>query len=284
MSTGNKRRRRRHKTKWNYKRIAAAVSGFVLIITAAVVLLVSAKGGEQPNNLSKNNGSTSPQDNKTTLPQSQPDYTEGVPVNADNKGVQEQTENNNDNAVKKTSKGYTITEENGITYVDGVMIVNKTYAVPKDYNPGAVTAEVMEAFNVMQNAAKKEGLNIYISSGFRSYETQDRLYNNYVAQDGKEEADRYSARPGHSEHQTGLCFDLNSIDDSFAATPEGKWVAEHAWEYGFIIRYPKGKEDITGYMYESWHLRYLGKELAKKLYDSGLTLEEYYGITSKYGE
>ena len=75
---------------------------------------------------------------------------------------------------------------------------------------------------------------------------------------------------------------MNSIDDSFAATPEGEWVAKHAWEYGFIIRYPKGKEDVTGYMYESWHLRYLGKELAKKVYDSGLCLEEYYGITSQY--
>ncbi len=188
----------------------------------------------------------------------------------------------NNGMTSKTSKGYSITEVDGITYVDGILIANKTYALPADYNPGAVDSEVMEAFSVMQNAAAREGLNIYISSGFRSYETQNRLYNNYVAKDGKAEADRYSARAGHSEHQTGLCFDLNSIDDSFAATPEGEWVANHAWEYGFIIRYPKGKEDVTGYMYESWHLRYLGKELAKKVYDSGLCLEEYYGITSQY--
>jgi D-alanyl-D-alanine carboxypeptidase len=98
------------------------------------------------------------------------------------------------------------------------------------------------------------------------------------------QADTYSARPGHSEHQTGLCFDLNSIDDSFAYTNEGKWVNNNAHLYGFIIRYPKGKESITGYQYESWHLRYVGKDLANKLYNDGnwLTMEEYYGLSSKY--
>ena len=101
---------------------------------------------------------------------------------------------------------------------------------------------------------------------------------------GSEAADKYSARAGHSEHQTGYCFDLNTIDDSFAFTNEGKWVDNNAYLYGFIIRYPKGKEELTGYQYESWHLRYVGKDLAKVLYNNGdwITMEEYFGLTSKY--
>lgn len=169
------------------------------------------------------------------------------------------------------------------TYIDGILIANKTYALPEDYNPG-VQPEAELAFKEMQSAAWNEGLNIWIASGFRSYEYQSGLYQRYVNRSGKEEADRYSARPGHSEHQTGLAFDLNSIDDSFADTAEGKWVAEHCHEYGFIIRYPKGAEDITGYIYEPWHIRYLGKETAEKVHNSGLTLEEYLGITSVYAE
>lgn len=169
------------------------------------------------------------------------------------------------------------------TYIDGILIANKTYALPEDYNPG-VQPEAEAAFKEMQSAAWNEGLNIWIASGFRSYEYQSGLYQRYVNRSGKEEADRYSARPGHSEHQTGLAFDLNSIDDSFADTAEGKWVAEHCHEYGFIIRYPKGKENITGYIYEPWHIRYLGKETAEKVHNSGLTLEEYLGITSVYAE
>ena len=134
----------------------------------------------------------------------------------------------------------------------------------------------------MQKAAAQEGLNIYISSGYRSYDYQVKVYNSMVKAYGKKYADEVSARPGYSEHQTGLVFDLNSIDLSFAQTKESKWVDAHAHEYGFIIRYPEGKDAITGYSYEPWHLRYLGVENATKVYNSGLTLEEYLGITSKY--
>ena len=178
--------------------------------------------------------------------------------------------------------GYSIRQINGVTYVNGILIANKTYDLPSTYSPGTLSNEVQRAFDAMQKAAAKEGLNIYISSGFRSYNSQSKIYNNYVNTSGKSEADRYSARAGFSEHQTGLAFDLNSIDDSFAATPEGIWVAAHAQEYGFIIRYPKGKEAITGYMYESWHLRYLGVETATAVYKSELCLEEYLGISSAY--
>lgn len=196
-----------------------------------------------------------------------------------------------------TEKGYTLTIKDGVAYVDGNLIVNKTYAVPSDYKPvntsSAVTSErcinclemsVMEAFNLMKSDALAVNLNIYIASGYRSYNYQNTLYNNYSAVSGVDGADTYSARPGHSEHQTGLCFDLNSVDDSFANTAEGKWIDQNAYRYGFIVRYPKGKENITGYQYESWHLRYVGEELASKLYNNGdwLTMEEYYGISSSY--
>lgn len=169
----------------------------------------------------------------------------------------------------------------GVTYVNGILIANKTYSLPPDYAPG-VNIEAEQAFQTMKQAAIKEGLNIYISSSFRSYQYQEKLYNKYVARDGKEKADTYSARPGHSEHQTGLAFDLNTIDDSFANTPEAKWVAEHAHEYGFIVRYPADKTEITGFKYEPWHIRYLGVETATKVYQSGLCLEEYLDITSVY--
>jgi len=182
----------------------------------------------------------------------------------------------------------------GVTYVDGILIVNKTYDLPKTYRTEnsenyefcttCLTKETINAFNEMKADAQSIGLNLYISSGFRSYSYQENLYNNYVAQDGQLAADTYSARPGHSEHQTGLAFDLNTIDDSFAYTEEGKWVKDNCQKYGLILRYPKGKEAQTGYQYESWHLRYVGKELAQELYNNGnwITLEEHFNLTSEY--
>lgn len=183
----------------------------------------------------------------------------------------------------KTSKGFSGYTKNGLTYIDGYLIANKTYSLPSTYNPG-LNSDVVAKANVMFDAAKKEGLNIYISSGFRSYNTQKNLYNNYVNRDGKAAADTYSARAGHSEHQTGLAFDVNQISSAFDNTAEAKWLASNAYKYGFILRYPKGKDGETGYMYESWHFRYVGNDLAAKLYNGGnwITMESYFGITSKY--
>ena len=177
------------------------------------------------------------------------------------------------------------------------MIVNKTYALGKEYIPKATHEKVtgdlcyscinniaFDNWKIMKSDASAIGLDIYIASGYRSYKKQEEIYNRYVREDGIDLADTYSARPGHSEHQSGFSFDLNSINDSFAATNEGKWVNENAYLYGYIIRYPKGKEHITGYKYEPWHLRYVGLDLAKKLYNNGkwITMEEYFGIDSKY--
>ena len=169
----------------------------------------------------------------------------------------------------------------GVTYIKGMLVVNKTYALPSTYNPG-LSKELSSAFASMKKAAAADGISLFIVSGFRSYGYQASLYEKYVARSGKQEADRYSARPGHSEHQSGLAIDLNSAASSFAGTREAVWLADNSWKYGFIVRYPKGKESVTGYMYEPWHMRYLGKANAEKVYKSGLCLEEYLGIDSKY--
>lgn len=170
------------------------------------------------------------------------------------------------------------------TYIDGILIANKKYPLPASYNKGEDSV-AKAALEDMLAAAKLEGILLVAFSGFRSYEYQTTLYNNYVARDGKEEADRYSARPGHSEHQTGLAFDIGEkgredlwLTSAFGETEAGKWLVNNAPDYGFILRYPKGKEHITGFMYESWHFRHLGVDIAKKVNESGLTLEEYLGI------
>lgn len=167
------------------------------------------------------------------------------------------------------------------TYIQGILIANKTYGLPKNFNPGA-SSDMLAAFATMKQDAAGKGLTLINSSNFRSYSDQIALYKKYVEQDGQAAADTYSARPGFSEHQTGLVIDLNSVDDSFANTPEAAWVAQNAHKYGFIVRYPKGKEAITGYQYEPWHIRYLGVDTATAVYQSGKTLEEYLGITSVY--
>lgn len=184
-----------------------------------------------------------------------------------------------------TANGHLAEVINGFTYIDGTLIVNKSFSIPPDYAPG-LTDDTYYAFYEMVDAAyEEEGLDIWSASDYRSYETQESLYNRYMEED-PEGADTYSARPGHSEHQAGLAIDVNSIDESFADTPEGIWLANHCWEYGFIYRYPAGKEEITGYMNEPWHFRYVGRELAEKLYNNGnwITLEEYFGVDSKYAD
>ncbi len=184
-----------------------------------------------------------------------------------------------DNSAPPYTEGIEVIDGN--TYVNGILIANKTYALSPDYNYG-VDDTAYNALYELEDGAAADGYVIFLLSGFRDYETQEAIYNQYVANDGQANADRYSARPGHSEHQTGLAFDVNSLDESFGETPEGIWLAKNCYKYGFIIRYPKGKEHITGYMYEPWHIRYLGVDIATKVYNSGLTLEEYLGITSEY--
>lgn len=162
-------------------------------------------------------------------------------------------------------------EENGVTYVGGVLVANKKHSLPENYGSG-LTNELCAALEKMRAGT---GYSFVIMSGFRSYDVQKNLFWSYVERDGYDEAVTYSAYPGTSEHQTGLAVDLGWVDDRYANTEEGMWLAKNCHEYGFIIRYPQGKQHITGYIYEPWHVRYLGRSTAKLVHDSGLTLEEF---------
>ena len=178
------------------------------------------------------------------------------------------------------------------------ILVNKYYYLEEDYIPKnlkeinkqyalsgmKLVDEAKEAFEDMAKQAKKENLNIIVMSSYRSYSYQINLYNRYVKSDGKDKADTYSGRPGHSEHQTGLAIDVYNKKEnytSFEKTKEFDWMQDHAHEYGFILRFPKGKEDETGYIYESWHYRYVGKEIAKYIKEKDISFEEYYATIIK---
>lgn len=183
------------------------------------------------------------------------------------------------------------------------VFVNPEYSLPKNFVPeNLVTvnvyfnlksydertlmrAEAAQALERLFAAAREDGYELCGVSGYRSYTRQKQIFINNILTKGKEYTLKYSAVPGASEHQTGLAMDVSckslryNLSTSFSETPEGKWLAQNAHHYGYIIRYPKGKAHITGYAYEPWHIRYVGKGLAKYLYENDLTLEEYYNYT-----
>lgn len=175
-----------------------------------------------------------------------------------------------------------------ITKDEGILtIVNKYNYVSRDYVPNnlievnnlKINKEAYDNFLLMKNDIEKEGLNIRIISAYRTYEYQENLYNNYLKYDKKELVDSYSARPGFSEHHTGLAIDIDNskLDfNKFYLTKEFIWMQDNAYKYGFILRYPKDKENITGYSYEPWHYRYVGKEIALYIKKHNSTYEEYY--------
>lgn len=171
------------------------------------------------------------------------------------------------------------------------VVVNKKHKLPSNYAPsltsvagGQLRPEAASALSAMLNDAKNAGVGMRVISSYRSYSTQVATYDKWVRVDGKAQADRSSARAGHSEHQTGLAVDLGTPDAvcdleiCFGNTAQGKWLAEHSANYGFIVRYESDTEAVTGYQYEPWHMRYLGVETAKAVKSSGLTLDQYYGI------
>ncbi len=176
------------------------------------------------------------------------------------------------------------------------MIVNKRNAIdPLSHQPGDLTpiegvgsgplmrAEAAAAMAALHRAAAEAGAGFSVSTAYRDYDTQHTLYDGYVARSGRASADRYSARPGYSEHQTGLAVDIRTgtcdLEACFADTAAGRYVAEHAWEHGFLVRYPPDREDVTGYIYEPWHLRYVGPELAAHMHQTEApTLEELFGL------
>jgi D-alanyl-D-alanine carboxypeptidase len=166
----------------------------------------------------------------------------------------------------------------------GLSVPNVGVAYSRANDSSRLQAPAAAALEKLVAGAKTAGFDIILVSGYRSYATQASLYSGYVKSMGQAEADRSSARPGFSEHQTGLAADIGRADRKcdiaacFGTTPEGQWVRAHAYEYGFVIRYPDGKEPVTGYEYEPWHLRYVGTELAAQLQQSGQTLEEFFAV------
>jgi len=198
------------------------------------------------------------------------------------------------------SSAFSLTEPSSIW----VVVNKKRPLTPQNYVPAdLVTPDLAKRSNItgdeqqirsgtaaelqrMFDAAKAEGINLNIQSGYRSYNFQSNLYGRYVREQGQATADTQSARPGHSEHQTGLAVDIGgttnpscNIAECFKDTVEGKWAAANAYKYGFIIRYPSNKTSITGYTYEPWHLRYVGTELAREMHDKNTeTLEEFFKL------
>lgn len=192
-------------------------------------------------------------------------------------------------------------EEEIITHYDSIeVLVNKEHALPAGYEPPDLTVPDIpfsftedlpkkrmrkEAATAMENLfaqAEREGLDLAGVSAYRSYRRQAEIFAYNAKAIGETEANRVSARPGESEHQTGLAIDVSSpsvgyqLSKKFAETTEGRWLKTNAHRHGFIIRYPQNKEEITGYQYEPWHLRYVGKKIAAEIYQNGLTLEEYF--------
>ena len=178
------------------------------------------------------------------------------------------------------------------------ILVNKYYYLEEDYVPDNLQTinrkyalsnmrmvnVAKEAFESLSAAAQKEDLNIIAMSTYRSYTYQVNLYNRYKKEDGEAKADTYSGRPGQSEHQTGLAVDVYNKEEDytkFHKTKEFLWMKDHAHEYGFILRFPEGKENETGYTYESWHYRYVGKDIATYIHQNNITLEEYYATKIK---
>lgn len=262
----------------------------LLIVVIAVGWGIGRYVTPSPSASESNGSNINVQDNLQGKPEGTGDNLEGItePVVADPSGSEE---NGDDQSPTPGS----FTEPDSIA-----VMINKQYGLPDDYKPTDLVypdvrftfkekiekrmmrSEAAKALEEMFAGAEKDGIYLAGVSAYRSQKTQTALYNRYVERDGEEKARTYSAVPGYSEHQTGLAIDVSGSDGKCAAescfggTKEAEWLAEHSAEYGYIIRYPEGKEDITGYKYEPWHIRYVGKEIATYITERGLTLEEYY--------
>lgn len=199
-------------------------------------------------------------------------------------------------AIVNVNRDYDFYEHDINTDIEkGILLnVNKYYTLPKDFEPmdisdisirysysgNQITKEANDAYVSMWNAAKAEGLTLIVNSSYRDFASQERVYNNIKASSGQKEADKVAARPGHSEHQTGLAIDVfeigNQATSTFKDSPAYTWLKDNAHLYGYIERYPEDKEYLTGYSFEAWHWRYVGEEAAKVVHDENITFDEYY--------
>ncbi|MGZ4135372.1 MAG: M15 family metallopeptidase [Tumebacillaceae bacterium] len=275
-----------------YKRQLKAISGYLL--AGSVLMFVGCSNPLTATTIA--NAPVSPTQTKEQTPNSTPDTktTTGQKTTptkpSTNKTAEKPTSTNS-----KTDAVHVVSDPASV-----MVLVNKQNALPADYSPAnliddpnvpfifsgkdekrLMRKDMAEALEKMIAAAKKDGVGLAGVSAYRSYNTQKSLFNYYVQTQGEEHARRYSAVPGTSEHETGLAIDLSgstgkcAADDCFGGTPEANWIATHCADYGFIVRYPQGKESITGYAYEPWHVRYVGVDVAKEITSKGLTLEEY---------
>lgn len=282
--------------------------GSLLLVSALFLLLQGCEGamapltgGEKPVDVASEpptdeSKQEKPTDQKEEPPMSTPatpaDQPQQDTTAADAKGTATPSEIPQDLALEVVAEPASLT-----------VLVNKQRKLPEEYKPTDLVfpnvpflapekserrmlrEEAARALEQMFAAAQADGIALAGVSGYRSHEYQKTLFARYVAKDGLEKARTYSAYPGTSEHETGLAIDISGIDGKcaaescFAGTPEAEWLAARSMEFGFIVRYPLGKEEITGYIYEPWHLRYVGVELAQELAKTGLTLEEYFGAT-----
>lgn len=240
----------------------------ITIVTVTLVVLILALGGYYY--LTKDDTPTSPQQT------AQKDNKKSSSTKEDNK-----TNTNNENT--PSTNGKTPETVSQPTIINGIVLANKKHPLPTNYNPGE-NPVARQKVNKLISDAQALGLNVSNQvSGFRAYSTQAGLYNNYVAAHGKQEADKFSARPGYSEHQTGLVFDL--IDNqgqllgaegtSESSKKAAEWLEKNAHKYGFIVRYKPEFVEKTGYMEESWHIRYVGEDVAKTIHERNISLEEY---------
>jgi D-alanyl-D-alanine carboxypeptidase len=194
--------------------------------------------------------------------------------------------------VNKDNEEYTNTKKADISKKE-LILVNKYNYLEKEYEPENIKKissryayddnyapeEALNKYKKMFEKAEEDGMDLIISSSYRSYEEQEETYNFYEKEKGEEKVKKYASLPGYSEHQTGFAFDILTtgvMTDDFETTKEFKWLQENAYKYGFILRYPKDKEEITGYDYESWHYRYVGESAAKKIKEENITFDEFY--------
>lgn len=271
-----------------------------LLLTGALLLTACSASNDSQENASDNDGKQTNLNEKDDISKDK-EQADSDQENEDANGEEHDNKGNkNDNKdkAKKNENGSKIADDPN----DILVLVNKQHALPDGYEPPdlvfpdvrfpftedlpkkqmrKVAAKAMEK---MFAAGDKDEIDLFAQSGYRSYERQDAIFAANVEKNGEEAANNYSARPGESEHQTGLTMDVTSAEVDydlvieFGDTKEGKWLKEHAADYGFIIRYPEEKEDITEYQYEPWHIRYVGEEAAKEIMSKGITLEEYLGV------
>ena len=249
----------------------------ITIVTVSIIVLTFALGGLYY--LTKDDESSS---NSNTSSSNNTSETKKDNNNSNSSNNQSNSKNSDNKENSESQKGKTPETVSEPTVINGIVLANKKHPLPKNYNPGE-DPTARKNVNKLIKDAQSAGMDITNQvSGFRSYETQVGLYNNYVSAHGKAEADRFSARPGYSEHQTGLVFDLIDSDGQLLGS-EGtserskkaaQWLADNAHKYGFIVRYKPEFVEKTGYMEESWHIRYVGQDVAKILYEKNIPLEE----------